>query len=85
MFLLLAACPSPAHPPPTGEQCAGAEQNLLRLGCKGDDGRPLGQGNKSGESYRQICERVEKEGKVDMRSGCVAQAKSCQEVEQCDQ
>ena len=78
LLFLLVACAC------TGNHCAAAEKNLLRLECKGEDGRLLGQGNRSGETYEHICLRVERVGKVDMRSECVAKAATCKEVEQCD-
>lgn len=78
---------TPAPPPPTGDDCKAAEANLQQLsntqGCKDPLGNPLGAPNKLGESYALICERVEREGKVSMRSACVAAAKSCKEVDTC--
>lgn len=91
LILALVAVPScrdpQLPPPPTGDDCKAAEVNLQKLaqeqGCKNGLGKPLGSPNSKGESYTAICERVEREGKVSMRSSCVAQAKSCEEERAC--
>lgn len=74
-------------PPPTGDDCKAAEANLQKLAqeqnCKDPLGNPTGAPNKLGESYAQICERVEREGKVSMRSACIASAKNCKEIDTC--
>lgn len=91
LFLALTLVPSckdpQVPPPPTGDDCKAAEANLEKLareqGCKNGLGQPLGSPNSKGESYASICERVEREGKVSMRSSCVAQAKTCEEERSC--
>lgn len=90
-ILFLAGCTDPknppAPPPPTGDDCRAAEVNLQRLakefGCKNGLGQPTGSPNAKGETYAFVCERVEREGKVSMRSSCVASAKSCEEERSC--
>jgi len=76
----------PVPPPPTGDNCQGAEVRLKEFGaqgCKNLDGSVMGTGNQVGETYTQICERVERQGKVTMRSDCIVAAKSCKEAQSC--
>lgn len=87
ILLGIPGCKPPmAPPPPTGDSCQGAETRLKALGaegCKNADGTLMGTGNQVGESYVQICLRVEREGKVTMRSECIVAAKSCKEAQSC--
>lgn len=82
------SCKDPqVPPPPTGLSCKAAAENLTRLAreqnCTDKRGRPVGAPNARGESYQSVCERVEREGMVSMRSDCIASAKTCEEERAC--
>jgi len=62
--------------------CLLAEQNLLKLGCKDSEGRPLGGPNKAGESFHAICQNAVA-NHVDMNPVCIANVKICAEVNSC--
>jgi hypothetical protein len=83
-MVVLAGCSSLPGPvnPPDGSYCERAEARLQELQCIVED-RVLGSPNKKGETYSQVCLRVEREAKVSMRSRCIAVAQDCEEVRSC--
>lgn len=80
---LLPGCPPTPVPPPTGEYCQGAYQRLLACEGKGQEG--LLVRTRKGETYEQVCLRVEKEGGVPTNAKCIVDALTCEEVFQCQQ
>lgn len=84
--LFLTGCPTkPAPaPPPTGENCTGAYRRLLDCETQGF-GDKLSIRTKKGETYEQVCLRVEKEGRIPTGSTCIVQAPNCEEVVACQQ
>ena len=88
LMFTLCSCRDPnVPPPPTGDSCKSAEMNLQKLaknlGCVDKRGNPVGSPNSRGESYATVCERVEREGLVSMRSDCITAAKTCEEERAC--
>ena len=83
MLLSLAGCPSTPHtPPPTGENCTGAHRRLLECEAQG---YLLLIRTKKGETYEQVCLRVEKGGKIPTGATCIVQAPTCEGVVECQQ
>lgn len=83
-MVALFACkePSPPAPPtPTGEFCEQADQRIRNCIAQGE--RHLVADTADGQTFAQVCLRVEKEGKVSMRADCIAQAPTCDEVVEC--
>lgn len=82
----LTGCPNPPPPvdPPTGENCAGAYHRLLDCETQGF-GDKLSIRTKKGETYEQVCLRVEKEGKIPTGATCITKAPNCEEVVACQQ
>jgi hypothetical protein len=89
--LLLIACLvgcGPYAPPPedgTKDDCAEACANMISLGCEGANGSP-GADQTYGTEDDLSCERVclvYMEPPSTMHPACVAQASSCEEVDQC--
>jgi len=83
LFMLLECHPS--HPPSTStpEWCALAESNLEHvLNCPDGRGGRLGAPNKKGQPFQEVCRNLYADG-VDFRASCLAQAKTCAEVETC--
>lgn len=90
LFLLLPlafalGCPPPhVDPPPApgSSDCAAAEKRLQVLGCKDLRGRLIGGPTLRGKAWVDVCLENINNG-VNMQSGCIAQAPSCEVVTSC--
>jgi len=85
LALLATACPPGPVPVPEVEDtelCGAAGDNVKKLQCKDRAGDPMWV-NKNGETFKEICERVQEKGGVFMNPKCVMNATSCDEVKQC--
>jgi hypothetical protein len=89
MFLLITGCPgnqAPVVPTHTftadASKCPSAKVNLDRLHCPNGQGGFLGDPNKTGTPYVDLCENLYTQG-VNFQAPCVAAAMSCSEVDAC--
>lgn len=79
--LVLLGCP-PGVTPPGTNQCAAAEQNLLKLQCKDSRGYLLGGPNKSGVAFHDVCIE-DQNNSIPLNPACLAQITDCKEVDPC--
>jgi hypothetical protein len=91
LFLLIIGCASSPHPPDVvpshnygadADQCGAAGANLVKLSCPNGQGGHLGDPNKHGESFTDICENLYVQG-VNFQAPCFAKATNCTEVNAC--
>lgn len=62
--------------------CTLAQTNLLKLGCKDHEGRPLGGPNKAGQTFAAVCQNAVA-NHVNINPSCIATVKVCAEVDSC--
>ncbi|GAB4520467.1 MAG: hypothetical protein Tsb0020_39110 [Haliangiales bacterium] len=87
LLWLLAACtPTPAPDSPRGhggaDLCAAAEARLESLDCRDPRGEPMWV-NRGGERFAETCRKASNQGGVFLDPGCIANAASCAEANQC--
>jgi len=88
LLLLLTNCgrqgvkPAPTPTPTDTGHCLQAEQKLKRLQCKDRAGDPMWV-NRHGERFRDTCKTAQEEGGIFLNPKCIANARSCTEVNQC--
>lgn len=90
LALLLGACCSvppeagPITPPPVRDTdwCREAELRLEALECRDPRGDPMWV-NRRGERFAVTCRVAHQEGGVSLNPRCIAQVKSCSEVDAC--
>lgn len=91
LFMLIAGCvstpaPAPVPTPHTfgadADQCPAAAANLAKLSCPDGRGGHVGDPNKHGDTFVDLCQRLYIEG-VNFQAPCLAQALSCTEVDAC--
>lgn len=82
--LLLLGCPKPANCPEPEDPakyeptCKDACDNLAKLGC------PEAEPTKKGQTCVEVCKDTEAAGaNVTLNPGCVANMKSCDEIDSC--
>lgn len=77
---------NPPPPPPT-DSCDLACKNMKKLGCDGWEGSPGYDeifGTDDDVSCFRVCvETMDADPSVDIHPGCVSEAESCKEVEEC--
>lgn len=85
LLLVLGACKPdqpPAPPAPTGLNCASAEKQLQSCASTYPEAEEVLQ-TLAGETYAQVCLRVEKEGRVSLGADCIVKSSNCEEVVEC--
>jgi hypothetical protein len=70
----------------TPDDCEAACDNLLELGCDGAEGSPGPDeeyGTPDDVPCADVCREIMTEGGITMHPACVAEAESCEAVEEC--
>lgn len=87
LLLILTGCPEPVVPNPTPppadtDKCDVAEANIEALECRDSEGDPMWI-NRNGERFGDTCRMAQEEGLIFLNPSCVAEAPTCDAINEC--